>query len=187
MSIAQESLGKRTMPNDAFSATQRSGIRAAILASRSPSLHDIAARYDIRAMTPREMVDLSAELYMAGFLSHAQYADLSFQAELMPNYDMTIGALTGRRAAPDKPRDYAAVWRAKLKFEMKHLSDDPRIVERTRKILDLLRAIEKPENLPAVIAQEPAPRSSARSLARPHPPAIELPPLKLRAAPDERW
>ena len=177
------------MPNDAFPATQRSGIRAAILAARSPSLHDIAARYDIRAMTPREMVDLSAELYMAGFLNHEQYSDLSFQAELMPNYDTTIGALTGRRAAPDKPRDYTSVWRAKLKFEMKHLADDPRIVARTRKILELLRAIEKPENLPTVITRErkPISRSTARALARPAPPAIELPPLKLRATPDERW
>ena len=137
------------------------------------------------------MADLSAELYMAGFLSHEQYADLSFQAELMPNYDQTIGALTGLRAAPDKPRDYTSIWRAKLKFEMKHLGDDPRIVERTRKILDLLRAIEKPENLPQVIATETLPRgrpaSGNQAVARPLPPAIELPPLRLRAAPDERW
>jgi hypothetical protein len=177
---------------DAHRSVSRSGIRAAILARRSPSLHDIAGRYDIRAMTPREMVDLSAELYMAGFLSHEQYADLSFQAELMPNYDVTIGALTGLRAEPDRPRDYTSIWRAKLKFEMKHLPDDPRIVERTRKILDLLRAIEKPENLPQVIASEnTAGNRSAiatgRALTPASPPAIELPPLKLRAAPQDRW
>ncbi len=172
----------------------RAGIRAALEARRSPSLHDIAGRYDIRAMTPREMADLSAELYMAGFLNHEQYSDLSFQAELMPNYDMTIGALTGSRAAPDRPRDYTSIWRAKLKFEMKHLADDPRIVERTRKILDLLRSIEKPENLPQVIATETIPRGRPatsqahnQALARPLPPAIELPPLRLRATPDDRW
>jgi len=50
----------------------RAGIRAALEARRSPSLHDIAGRYDIHAMTPREMADLSAELYMAGFLNHEQ-------------------------------------------------------------------------------------------------------------------
>ena len=166
----------------------RSGIRAALQeARRSPSLHDIAARYDIRSMTPREMVHLAEELYMAGFLSHEQYADLSFQAELMPNYDTTIGALTGQRAAPDKPRDYASIWRAKLKFEMKHLADDPRIVARTRKILELLRAIEKPENLPQTIAAEPAPRARQRTVARATPSAVDLPPLSLRAAPDECW
>ncbi|MCD6074650.1 MAG: hypothetical protein K0Q70_1533 [Rhodospirillales bacterium] len=166
----------------------RAGIRAALEARRSPSLHDIAGRYDIRAMTPREMADLSAELYMAGFLNHEQYSDLSFQAELMPNYDMTIGALTGSRAAPDRPRDYTSIWRAKLKFEMKHLADDPRIVERTRKILDLLRSIEKPENLPQIVATEkPSRGRQTTALARPLPPAVDLPPLRLRAAPDDRW
>jgi hypothetical protein len=77
---------------------------------------------------------------------------------------------------------------------MKHLADDPRIVERTRKILDLLRAIEKPENLPQVIVRESAPRgrqvigqAAGQAVARSLPPAIELPPLRLRAAPDERW
>ena len=173
---------------DAHTPSLRSGIRAALLARRSPSLHDIAGRYDIRAMTPREMADLSAELYMAGFLNHEQYADLSFQAELMPNYDTTIGALTGLRAAPDRPRDYTSVWRAKLKFEMKHLADDPSIVERTRKILDLLRSIEKPENLPQVIATERLPSGRQRTaLSRPLPPTLDLPPLRLRAAPDDRW
>lgn len=160
------------------------------MAQRTPSLRDIAGRYDIRAITPREMVNLSAELYMAGFLSHEQYADLSFQSELMPNYDMTIGALTGKRAAPDRPRDYTSIWRAKLKFEMKHMADDPRIVERTRKILDLLRAIEKPENLPQTIAPEilaRGARETGRGMARATLPAIDLPPLRLRASPNERW
>ncbi len=152
-----------------------------------PSLHDIARRYDIRSMTPREMVDLSGELYFAGFLSHDQYADLSFQAELMPNYDLTIGALTGQRAAPDRPRDYGSVWRAKLKFEMKHLADDPRVIARTRKIVELLRTIEKPDNLPQVIAQPQPQHPRGQTLIRPQPPAIDLPPLSLRATPVDRW
>ncbi len=163
----------------------RSGIRAAIEARRTPSLHDIARRYDIRSMTPRQMVDLSGELYLAGFLSHEQYSDLAFQAELMPNYDTTIGALTGKRAAPDRPRDYTSVWRSKLKFEMKHLADDPRVIARTRKIVELLRSIEHPDNLPQVVAPKPLPRGT--SVTRPQPPAIDLPPLSLRAAPTERW
>lgn len=152
-----------------------------------PSLHDIARRYDIRSMTPREMVDLSGELYFAGFLSHDQYADLSFQAELMPNYDVTIGALTGQRAAPDRPRDYTSVWRAKLKFEMKHLADDPGVIERTRKIVELLRTIEKPENLPQAVVQPQPQRPRGQAIARPQPPVIDLPPLSLRATPVDRW
>src|SRR5690349_6845854 len=43
---------------EAHTSPPRLGIRAAIAARRSPSLHDIAGRYDIRAITPREMADL---------------------------------------------------------------------------------------------------------------------------------
>ena len=71
---------------------------------------------------------------------------------------------------------------------MKHLADDPSIVERTRKILDLLRSIEKPENLPQVIATEKLPSGRrTTALVRPLPPTVDLPPLRLRAAPDDRW
>jgi hypothetical protein len=167
-------------------ASPRAGIRAALAARRSPSLHEIARRYDVRAISPRQMAALSEELYFAGFLSREQFADLAFQSELMPNYDTTIGALTGTRAEPDRPRDFTRVWKAKLAFEMKHLGDDPRIVVRTRKILELLRTIENPPMLPATIVPEAA--AHARPRARRAPVAsIDVPPVRLKARPDERW
>lgn len=112
-------------------------------ADNSPmSLVEISREYDIRSITPRKMIDLSFDLFFSGFLNKEQYADLAFQSELMPNFDQTIGALTGQRAQPDRPRDFTEIWLARLEFEKQH-ADDPRIIERTGKILDLLKSIKR--------------------------------------------
>lgn len=105
-------------------------------------LSEISADYDVRYITPREMVDLSLDLYAIGFLTREQHRALAFQSELMPNFDATIGALTGERADPDRPRDYTAIWRARLAFETQYGADHPRIVERTTKILKLLQSLK---------------------------------------------
>ena len=107
------------------------------------SLKEIAEDYDVHAITPRQMVDLSFDLYSAGFLDHLQYADLAFQAELMPNYDTTIGALTGNKAAPDRPRDFTTIWRDRLRFEKTYCADDPRLLERAESIFKLLLSLRE--------------------------------------------
>ena len=141
---AEEPTGRALVPVDRPRLTQllAPGDAKSAARKRSSPFLEIASVYDVGAITPREMVDLSFELYVSGFLTREQYHDLAFQAELMPNFDVTIGALTGERADPDRPRDYTEVWRARLKFEEVHLADDPRIVERTRQILDLLLSIK---------------------------------------------
>jgi hypothetical protein len=146
---------------------------AVITAGRSLSLHEISRTYNVHQISPREMVDLSFDLYFAGYLPRDQYAHLAFQSELMPNFDDTIGALTGEKARPDRARDYTKVWRQRLKFETEHKSDDPRIIERTRLILELLYSIEQIPDLPAELddGEEPEPVSSA----------FKLPALSLRA------
>lgn len=106
-----------------------------------PLLSEIAANYDVRSITPREMVDLSFDLYVSGFLDRDQYSELAFQSELMPNFSDTIGALTGERADPDRPRDFTAIWEARLAFETEHCTDNPRVIKRTAKILDLLLSL----------------------------------------------
>jgi len=75
------------------------------------SLGKIAQRYNLGAISPRTMVELSHDLFSSGHLTKDQHDVLSFQSELMPNYDVTIGALTGEPAEPDRPRDYTEIWR----------------------------------------------------------------------------
>ena len=132
-----------------------------------PTLQEIAGEYDVGSLTPRQMVNLSFDLYSSGFLSRDQYSELAFQSELMPNFDITIGALTGEKAQPDRPRDYTAVWRERVRFERTYCTEDLRIVERAENILKLLMTIKLPPKL----------KSRRRS-------AVEritnLPPLSLR-------
>jgi hypothetical protein len=110
-------------------------------AARRARLKQLSKRYDVRAISPREMVSLSLDLYVGGFLTKAQYAELAFQPELLPSFDRTIGALTGEFAEPDRRRDFTEVWRQRLAFEARHFADEPRIIARSRKILDLLKSI----------------------------------------------
>ncbi len=115
-----------------------------IYKSLPPELMEIAAEYDVRHMTPRQMVNLSFDLYSAGFLSQEQYTELAFQSELMPNFESTIGALTGEKAQPDLPRDYIAIWRQRVNFERTHCPEDERVIQRAQATLDLLKSIRKP-------------------------------------------
>ena len=94
---------------------------------------------DFRNATPRQMAETSMDLYVAGILPWDEYAMLAFQPELHPDYDRTIGALTGKKAEPDQPRDFLAIWEERLKFDEKYNADQPRVVEGSRRIVTLFR------------------------------------------------
>lgn len=91
--------------------------------------------------SPRQMADLSLDLFLAGVLSEEEYALLAFQPELHPDFDQTIGALTGERAKPDQTRDYIASWRDRLDFERNRPRPDHDLIERIQRILFILRRL----------------------------------------------
>ena len=101
------------------------------LRQNAHSLREISEDYDVQSLTPRQVVELSLDLYSAGFLDSHQYWGLAFQAELMPNHDATLGALTENKAAPYHPRDFIVIWRDRLIFERTYPADDPRPAKRT--------------------------------------------------------
>ena len=68
-------------------------------------------------------------------------------AELHPDYDQTVGALTGEKADPDRPRDYVAIWEERLVFERKHNAGNDNRVGRSRRIVNVLRQIAAPTNI----------------------------------------
>ena len=136
------------------------------------SLHEFAAVYDVKALTPRQMAYLSFDLYSTGYLDREQYVELAFQAELLPNFDDTIGALTGVKAAPDRPRDFIEVWQDRVRFERTHFGDDPSVGQRTEKILNFLITLDK-------TAQLIQKKKHARTGRKPMP-IPNLPPLSLR-------
>lgn len=104
---------------------------------------------DARNLSPRQIADVSMDLYVGGALSWEEYAMLAFQPELHPDYDRTIGALTGEPAAPDRPRDFVAQWETRLAFERKHNPDKPDLVSRTQRIVDVLRYLNDATNVTA--------------------------------------
>ncbi len=105
---------------------------------------DLFRNIDVRNLTPRQAAELSMDLHVAGLLPWEEYAMVAFQPELHPDYDRTVGALIGERAQPDRPRDFIAMWEERLVFERRYNADDPKLIERTARIVTVLRRIESP-------------------------------------------
>ena len=65
----------------------------------------LATRYDVRNISPREMAAISSDLYQEGKITFQQQALLSFQPELHPEYNATLGVLSGPTAQPDQVKN----------------------------------------------------------------------------------
>jgi hypothetical protein len=95
-------------------------------------------------MSPRQMANWAHEMYMAGAMNWQEYL-VAMPAELHPDYDLTVGALTGEPARPDHPRDMLVEWEEKLAFVKRHNDWDADGVRRTERIVTLLRRQAKPQ------------------------------------------
>ena len=104
---------------------------------------------DSRNMSPREAAKLGFELYAAGIFKWDEYSDFSFQAELHPEFNKTIGALTGESARPDTKRDFIKVWEDRYRFASRFKWPDLGAPERALHILSVLRRIENPTDTTA--------------------------------------
>lgn len=100
---------------------------------------------DVRAMSPRELSEFAHELYIEGVIKWDEYKTLGFPTELNRQYADTIGALTGEKAEPDKPRDMINEWEDRLNFEKKYFADDAVTPARTQKVLNVLKWHEIPK------------------------------------------
>lgn len=110
------------------------------------SLAEIIGDIDARNLSPRQMANLSLDLYAAGAVSFEDYAELAFQPELHPDFDQTIGALTGEKANPDRPRDFVRLWEDRAAFQRRHNYERTDLIEQSERIASVLRQIEKPTN-----------------------------------------
>lgn len=102
------------------------------------------AAHPVRAISPRELAALAHELYLDGSLCLDDYLLLGFPSELHPAFDRTIGALTGRKAQPDRPRDMIREWENRLSDLRESSAPLPALLERARRTLGLLRWLETP-------------------------------------------
>jgi hypothetical protein len=98
---------------------------------------------DLREVSPRRFAQFAHELYMGGALTWEQYQLCGFPSELDPRWDVTIGALTGEKAEPDRPRDMFAEWERRLQFMRRYQSKDPATMAAER-VLDVLSRFAAP-------------------------------------------
>jgi len=95
------------------------------------------------------MANLSQDLYAAGVVSFDDYAALAFQPELHPDFGRTIGALTGERAEPDRPRDFVRLWDERAEFQRRHNAARADLVRQNERIAAALRQIDVPTDVTA--------------------------------------
>lgn len=98
-------------------------------------------------LSPRQMVTLSQDLYITGTLTFEDYAELAFQPELQPDFNATIGALTGEKAEPDRPRDFVRLWQDKAEFHRRHNNERHDLIEQSERIASVLSKIKSPANV----------------------------------------
>lgn len=98
-------------------------------------------RHDLRNVSPRRFAEIAHELYLEGSLKWAEYQLVGFPSELHPDYDITIGALTGEKAEPNRPRDLLAEWEQRVDFMRRY--DDPG-VGLAERALDVLKRQAEP-------------------------------------------
>jgi hypothetical protein len=104
------------------------------LALLPPRLNEGQERY----MSPRQLAQWAHEMYVCGALTWPEYRLAGFHAELHPHYNATVGALTGRIAAPDHPRDMVREWRELVAFFHRHNDPHDPQVKHVEKVLALL-------------------------------------------------
>ncbi len=97
----------------------------------------LVGRVNPRRMSARQLADWAAELHADGMMNWAEYGIAGFPAELHPDYDRTVGVLTGERADPDCPRDMIALWEERFNRETRCLGAAAARI--SRRIVELLR------------------------------------------------
>lgn len=107
--------------------------------AKRTQLSNILSRYDITNCTPRQMADLSLELYEAGALNFRQHALLSFQPELGPQYDELCRS-AGVSNTRNVPKNYIQVWEQRLADKKKE-NASPQMIKNTQEIVDILHEL----------------------------------------------
>lgn len=82
----------------------------------SSKLAEIASRYDVTKITPRQMQAMSKELYDNKLISETEHMFMSFQPEVWdPNAPQTYPG--PKKLGPDDPRDFLSEWKWKESYQ----------------------------------------------------------------------
>ncbi|MCK5114096.1 MAG: hypothetical protein KAR11_04965 [Phycisphaerae bacterium] len=110
------------------------------------SVIEITSNYDVRNMTPSELIEVSTKLYDIGAIEFGEYSILSFQPELYDGFDENSDFYLQLQSDPDRPRDFIAEWQRGL-WELQ--SANPGVfnptMAATREIIELLKCFTTTE------------------------------------------
>jgi hypothetical protein len=101
----------------------------------------IANEYNVRDMSPEEMIDVSRRLYMLGAISLPEYAVMSFQPHLYPDFNANAPSYRSMFKSPAQKRDFIQAWEKHLAF-IERYHPDPESLSLTKEILELLQSFE---------------------------------------------
>lgn len=102
---------------------------------------------NVRYLSPREMLEYSQDMYAAGIIGFEDYEAMAFQPDLHPDFNKTIGALTGQSAAPDRPRDFIRHWQDRLNYVQRYYPADATEVRQASRILKALMAFPQHDDI----------------------------------------
>ena len=106
---------------------------------------EITDEYDVRDMTPQQMVEMTRRLYTAGVIGLGEYAALSFQPDLYPQFNYEPATYRTMQRAPHQRRDFITAWENHLE-EIRRHHPDPLSLQLTEQIIDLLHSFELSED-----------------------------------------
>ena len=110
----------------------KSGVRVKL--SSSDQVQGLAQEYDVRNMSPKQMSQMSQQLFDSGLISFEDHALLSFQPEM--NYE-TQQILPGN---PEQPKDFIQQWEEQRQFHLKEGNHN--FAQKDQKMLNLLQNLE---------------------------------------------
>ena len=113
-------------------------VRAA-MDSDEKNVYGFIQRYNVRSMSPRQMFDLAGHLHQLGLISDIEYLQMSFQPELHPEYNSTVGRHVGKKAQPDAPRDFVEEWERRVHHDQRIGSLN---MKKSWRILKILKHLE---------------------------------------------
>jgi hypothetical protein len=100
---------------------------------------EIANEYNVRHMTVYQMAEMSRRLYLAGAICLPEYAVMSFQPNLYPEFRSDVKTYRRMQKNPEDPRDFVAAWREHVEL-VRRTHPDPESLTLAMQIADLLES-----------------------------------------------
>jgi hypothetical protein len=108
-----------------------------ILHESISTVYSVAQKYDVKNISPNEMAQMSQELYDNNSISLKNHAFISFQPELNPSYNNTIGKFTHSTSQPDTARNFLDEWKQRLEDQLKG-GVSSEIINNTKEVVSIL-------------------------------------------------